>query len=204
MNLYRVTDIGSTVPPQATDIVVPALVSINTGRRLWLETPLPNDMVSESALIEKTASGTLAGIYLVGADGWPDVEKCGHLLAVAEAEAGLDEGTLRVIAVVGTPAGVLSLKAAQPAPARLHALVFDACRLAQAMNARESATAIASHTAASIALAAHAAGVPALYLSGVQAADAMLDVGNAARENGFSGMVVCDKDALEISETIFG
>ena len=109
----------------------------------------------------KTAAG-LDGILLGDTRGPIDIERLGARIAVAEADAGIADGTLRILPLIGTPRGVLSLSSFEPLP-RLAGIACDPDRLAAALGCAADAPAIVQARASTV-LAAGACGVPAILV----------------------------------------
>ena len=97
-----------------------------------------------------------AGVVLLGAEHGRDVVRLGALLAVHEAQAGLPDGGLRIVPVLGTTRAVLWAASFAEAGPRLAALGLDPRALAE-QGLAEAERALARTMAA---LSAAAAGVP--------------------------------------------
>ena len=136
----------------------------------------------DDASAPRTVDG-FDGMLLSDTSGPIDVERLGARLAVAEAEAGVADGTLRIIPVVGTPRGVLSLPSFGPLP-RLAGIACDPDRLAAALGCAPDAPAIVQARASTV-LAAGACRVPAILVR--RAPDE-----TAARE-GFTAILLDDR-----------
>ena len=102
------------------------------------------------------------GILLAGAESCADIERLGARLAVAEAEGGIPDGTLRIVPSIDTARGVLALNAFAPLP-RLAGIACDPECLAASLRCAIDAPAITQARALTV-LAAAACGVPAILV----------------------------------------
>ncbi len=121
--------------------------------------------------------------------GGTDVQHLGVKLAVREAELGLADGTIRVIALVAGPGAVLQLGSFAGASPRLTALAFDARAFATATVIGDSEGAPAILARNLTVLAAKAAGVAAIL---VDASANSAKTCKAAKRDGFDAVVVRD------------
>lgn len=109
----------------------------------------------DGACLRAAVAAEIAGVVLELSAGWNDVARLSARLAVAEAEAGLADGRIAVLAVAAGPRAVLDLGRTAPLAAarRLAALGVHPAATAAA-HARDTARGL-------VLLAAAAAGVPA-------------------------------------------
>lgn len=114
-----------------------------------LEGPL--SVLSADAVKEVVESGL--GLAMRGCSGGQELARLDGRLAVAEAEAGREEGTTAVLAVLDAPAALLALGSFVGAP-RLAGLVLDGSALAALFGGLPETARLL------IAAAAAAAGVP--------------------------------------------
>lgn len=115
------------------------------------------------AELRRVTSSGAAGVVLPGMVGRPDVERLGAMLAVAEAEADLPDGSLRILAMAAdTPGGVLALPGLSATP-RLVGLACDPDALAAALGCASEAPAIIQARTMTVLVAA-ACGVPAVLV----------------------------------------
>lgn len=153
------------------------------GPGLYLRLPPLSCGSAESDLARAAGLG-VDGLVLTGAAGRLDVEHLGAKLAVIEAERGLPDGGLRILAVAAdTPAGVLALPAFAATP-RLVGLACDPERLAFLLGCGPDAPAIAQARALTV-LAAAACRVQAVLVGTSLAA---ADLAAAGRE-GFGAVL---------------
>ncbi len=102
-----------------------------------------------------------AGVLLFGTEHGCEVARLGAMLAVHEAEAGLADGSVRIVPVLGSARAVLRAASFADAGPRLAALALDATALAdQGLGEAERVQARAM-----AALAAAAADVPLIVLA---------------------------------------
>lgn len=128
------------------------------------------------------------GVCLPQADGRAAIQQLSARLAVCEAQAGLREGAIQILArATQTPASVFGLGSYAGASARLVGLVFDAATPARA-TARDL-----------LLLGARAAGVLALDA----AVDATAGGLAAARRAGFDGAITENPDEIARIAPIF-
>jgi len=151
------------------------------GATLYVRLP-PLDAEDFPARLARAVSLGACGIVLPGTAGSPDIERLAARLAVAEAEAGLADGALRIVASIDHPAGVFGLAALRPHP-RLAGLLCDPARLAARLACRPDAPAILQARGLTV-LAASACGVPAILT-----ADSAMEA-QAAGEEGFAALLV--------------
>lgn len=144
------------------------------------------------------------GIWLRNAIGRAEIEQLGSILAVAEAELGLDDGATRIIASVDSAAGALAIASLAKAGARLAGITYDLAALAHDIGCEIGPASRYAEplrtTRANIVLVAAAAGVPAIDsgASHVPDLDAFAaDAVHAARD-GFSGKLALGSAQIEI------
>lgn len=125
----------------------------------------------------------LDGVFLEGCVGRADVQKLAARLAVREAALGLPAGRLRIVALAAqTPGGVFGLHGYRDATPRLAALAMDEAPLPGGAAARAVARSL-------LALAAAAAGVPALDIAPRAKGGALEEACRAAGRDGFHGLM---------------
>ena len=124
-----------------------------------------------------------------------DLARLGNRFAVHEAEAGLPHGATRILALIGSAAGVIGLSRLAGASPRLSGLAWDAEALARDLGLAAGASgawpAPIAQARASLVLAARAAGVPAFDAACRDPAD-LAGAFDAARRDGFAGLVFRD------------
>lgn len=140
------------------------------------------------------------GIWLGDAVGRVDIERLGVALGVAEAEAGLGDGAIRIVASVESAAGALRVLSLSEAGPRLAGIACDGGAIA-----RETGAAADSETMrvvrAGVVLAAAAAGVPAMDATGIDLRP--IQAARAARD-GFSGLLVRDPAGIAVVKAARG
>lgn len=158
--------------------------------------------------IEALDSETLAGLVALRPDAFVlpaahgrDVAHLGALLAVDEAERGLPDGGIDIVALVVCAAGVLEAKSFVTASRRLRALGWDAAALAKDLGAEplvaDGWSPVLAQARVLVRLAAAAAGVEAIEAAypGEDAEHVQAAVA-AARRDGFGAMFA--RDAAQV------
>jgi citrate lyase subunit beta/citryl-CoA lyase len=147
-----------------------------------------------------------AGIALPLARGAADVQRLGARLAVLEAEAGLPDGSIRILAfATETPEALFQLASYRGASARLEALIYTFDPLAAALGLaperlRRAPAPGALRWAREMTLvAARAAGVLALDAPSLDPGDSsrLRAEATAARDDGFDGKLA--RTAAEVA-----
>lgn len=146
---------GETAPYPA----IPGGAGDGETRRLsvWLPSSDEGDFPERLARAVALGAGT---IVLAATAGSRDIERLAARLAVIEAETGLADGALRIVASIDGPAGIFGLGTLRPHP-RLAALLCDTAHLTAALACRPDAPAILQARGLTV-LAASGCGVPAL------------------------------------------
>lgn len=141
------------------------------------------------------------GVMLMDVAGPVDVEELGARLRVSEAELGRADGETRIIPVLGTPAGVLSLAGGVAWPsARIAAFAWEP-PLAAGGVSNDAARLARSLTA----LAAARCGVPAIdpLPATLNADDAFRHACLSARHEGIGGRMVRNAAQAAIADAAF-
>jgi citrate lyase subunit beta / citryl-CoA lyase len=133
--------------------------------------------------LDSVVTPGLDGVFLEGCQGRADVQQLAARLSVREAALGLPEGGLLIVGLAAqTPSGVFSLGGYQNASPRLAALAMDETPLPGGAAARSAARTL-------LALAAAAAGVPALDVAPRARGGALEEACRAAGRDGFFGLM---------------
>ena len=149
------------------------------------------------------------GIVLPGCRSGRDIQHLGGKLAVREAEAGLNDGATRVVAMLGTPiSGLLDMNSLAGSSRRLAGITWNREALAAELGIDAEAGAelpapLALARTLTV-LAAAAAGVPA-----IDAACRLTDAHFAAacreaRQDGFVAKMTRDPAQIPIIDAVFG
>lgn len=170
-------------------------------------------------LVEPTEHGTLEadlaaivpaapdGIVLGGCASARDVQHLGSKLAVAEAEAGLNDGATRIVALLGTrPDALFAMQGFAGASRRLAGLALDGARLAATLGLDAGAKPMPAPLALArglVVAAAHSAGVPAIDAGFGLTGEALAQACRLARQDGFSAMMTRDSVQAGAIETAF-
>lgn len=153
------------------------------------------------------------GILLPDCLDGADIQHLGALLAVREAENGLDDGSTRILAEAGaTPSALFRLGTLPRASLRLDGLVFDAGALAESLGASLHRASTGHHAGpigharSQVLFAAAAGGIAAFERTPPDAsAGAALEASaRCARRDGFSGMIATDLVQLPVIRRAFG
>jgi citrate lyase subunit beta/citryl-CoA lyase len=153
----------------------------------------------------------LAGIIIGGCVGAADIQRFGAALAVIEARAGLDDGSLRIVAEIASGAGLLAMSSLPGCSQRLDAIGWNGEAFARGVGARFARTADGAWiapcaTARSLTLAAaSAAGVAAVDspFSGLDAAAFRLEA-EEARRDGFTAKFANSAEQARVLKDVFG
>jgi len=150
---------------------------------------------------ESAARQLLAGAWAPLDRAGAESQRLAARLAVVEATLGLPDGALRVVADIAAPAALFGLGALARGAQRLAALTYDEAALRAALGVGADAAAL--HCArGSVALAAAAAGVPALIGQSPSDADVAATC-RCARAHGFGGIFVAQTQHAAIAAEIF-
>ena len=139
-----------------------------------------------------------------------DVQELGGELAVREAQEGLVDGNLKIIALIDHPRALLHLQTFEEASPRLLALVWDGAKMAQALHApslRDQAGALHSplEQARNLVLfTARGCGLLAFDCaeSGVDEASLRARC-HEAKALGFDGKIATDDDQARVIQEAF-
>ncbi|HMN86036.1 MAG TPA: aldolase/citrate lyase family protein [Bauldia sp.] len=161
-----VINVAGAGDPDAARAGARACLALARPVPVWVKVhALAGDGLCDGDLAALTG-GRPDGVFLPGATGPADVLRLSAVLAAREALAGLDDGTVGIIAVAAdTPDGVLALGGYRDAGRRLAGLAFDGEALAAAMSidaGAGGATGPVATARALLAVAAAAARVPAV------------------------------------------
>jgi citrate lyase subunit beta/citryl-CoA lyase len=176
------------------------------GPALWVKVAPLDSAAIDGDLAAVIAAGA-RGVALPRACGGASVQHLSAKLAVAEADAGRDDGATRILALATqTPAAIFALGDYAGASSRLAALAFDTEPLRLALGAALDATSLREAASpfafarAGLRLAAAAAGVAAIDRPFSAPGDAagLAAECRAARRDGFSGKLAVS--SLQIRE----
>ncbi|WP_020177977.1 aldolase/citrate lyase family protein [Methylopila sp. M107] len=179
------------------------------GAQIWLRThPLDDARLADE--LASLCPFAPDAIVLPRAESAADVEHLGALLAVREAEAGLPDGSLGIVALVETAGALFEMHRIARASARLIALGWDGEALAADLGAEEDRDIGGRwidplQTARTLALAACAdAKLPAIdsRFTGADAASFREEAARAARD-GFAGKFAVTTEQARIAGEVF-
>ncbi|REF87978.1 HpcH/HpaI aldolase/citrate lyase family protein [Methylovirgula ligni] len=179
--------------PAAAAEFVRAARRVGAGLRLYvrvsgLDGPIEAEL---DALMPAAPDG-----IVLPARGGADVQHLGVKLAVREAELGIADRAMRIIALAGaTPGAIFQLPSFAGASARLVALAFDASALAASLGTNDDAPGAPLTLARNLTLfAAKAAGVSALLVE--NGAMDLTIFSQQAKQAAFDGIVTARADAI--------
>lgn len=149
------------------------------------------------------------GIFLDGAKGGSCVQHMGAKLAVFEAEAGLHDGAIAILAIAQMAESLFALRSYKHCSPRLRALVFDGEALARSMGVDSPGDALGGPLSVArslLILAAAAAAVPALDVSSGDPRDlsALRAQCFEARSDGFKGRLTRRLEEVATINEVFG
>ncbi len=145
------------------------------------------------------------GIVLADCRGPADVQRLGAKLAVREAERGMPDGAMRIVAVAGSAAALLAAGSLRDASPRLCGVGWDAGALAaQLAPGRPAPAAALAHARALTVVAARAAGVVAIDSLSHAAPVAFADECAASWRDGFDGKFAASPAQAAAIDTAFG
>ncbi len=161
--------------------------------------PFPSGLTE--AELDAAWPGRSDGFALAGAVGAADIDRIGVMLSVREAEHGLPDGTVPVVAfATDTAAGLLAVpRLGARTGGRLVGIAHDPEPLRAALGCEPGSAALA-HARVMTLVAAAAAGVPAVLVAGSGIARAHLI---AARRDGFAAALVGDDRAGSLARDVF-
>ncbi|MGE0233203.1 MAG: aldolase/citrate lyase family protein [Flavobacteriaceae bacterium] len=152
-----------------------------------------------------------AGLVLCRAGGGGDVTRLAALLAAAEADAGVEDGATKILALAtDTPAAVLGLATYAGASMRLAGLIWGPQRLREELGSRAiedesgTLTTLYAHVRNQCLISAAAAGVAAIDRAEPAAGAALANACTAAWRDGFSGKIAVSPDQVTVMNAIFG
>ena len=161
--------------------------------------------------VRALAGARPAGLVLPRAAGGADAARLGALLAAAEAEAGLDDGSITVLPLATqTPASVFGLGTYAGATGRLAGLAWYLPGLRDALGSRAAHDETGALTTPYALvrnlclIGASSAGVPAIDHAGPEEGKALIDICNAAWRDGFSGKLALSAAQVPVINGIFG
>ncbi len=180
------------------------------GARARLFCAVPSgDMATPDDDLDVLGATPPDGVLLMSCRGRADLQQVSIRLALVEARAGVEAGSIKIIASVAqTPDAVFGLGGLAGASRRLAGLVFDPGALPRAMGPGFDPSGAAAGTARGLVVfAAAAAGVPALvvippHLAAASGAFEAFCV--SMRGEGFAGAIGADPDQTSRIAAIFG
>jgi citrate lyase subunit beta/citryl-CoA lyase len=184
-------------PARAAAAVVAAARARGCRARLFCAVS-PADSAALHEDLEALGQTPPDGVILSACRGRVDVQQLSIRLALCEARAGLEDGSIEIIASVAqTPDAIFGLAGLAGASRRLVGLAFDPGFLPRAMGGgiRPDGAAVAAARSL-VAFAAAAAGVPGLVFAPSLAAGEFEAFCAAMRAEGFAGVIADDADQL--------
>ncbi len=193
-----------TGPARAAASVVAAARACECRARLFCAVS-PVDSAALDDDLDALGQTPPDGVILSACRGRAEIQQLSIRLALYEARAGMEHGSIAVIASVAqTPDAVFGLAGLVGASRRLVGLALDPASLPRAMGGGFRSDSVAVATACSlVAFAAAAAGVPGLVFAPALAAGEFEAFCAAMRAEGFTGVIADDADQLSRIAAIF-
>ena len=167
--------------------------------------------VDRTVELARLPPAPLAGIIIGGCVGAADVQRFGAALAVIEARAEMEDGSLRIVAEVASGAGLLAISSLPGCSPRLDAIGWNGEAFAPGVGARFARTDDGAWigpcaTVRSLTLAAAAAaGVPAIdALFSDADATAFRREAEEARRDGFRAKFTNSAEQARVLKDVFG
>ncbi len=147
-----------------------------------------------------------AAILLQRSAGAASVQRLSSKLAVREAQLGLPDGAIQILALINSAEAALSAPSLVRASARLAGLAFLADSLGAEVGAdmsSDGASGAVAQARAITLLAATAARVPAFDTTTVASGERLRAEALAARRDGFAGKLIIEPDQAPIVNAVF-
>lgn len=197
--------VASQRAEEARAAVRAAIAALHPRHRLWVRVHRTSTLLTKTD-IRATAGSEVAGYVLPHALSANHVRYVEALLRDAEADAGLEEGHLRLIASVESAEGLLNAREIARATPRLVALVLDGAGFCADLGVEQSRDGHELQYARShLAVCARAAGV--LAIDGaypfLREAQGLLAHVTQARQLGLHGKVVLTSEQAAIVNAVF-
>lgn len=169
----------------------------------------PLDSGAIDADLEALVSAEPDGVFLSQACGGASIQHLSAKLAVQEAEFGLEDGAIRIVAMASeTPAAIFGLGTYAGASRRLAALAFDTDLLGRSLGARSASGELTAAFALARSLTlfgAAAAGVAAIDAPCPDVDEIRLrERCGAARREGFTGKLATSVSQILLINEAFG
>ncbi len=205
-----ILDLEDSVPPSEKDsarkMVAASLYGLATGRQaIFVRT---NSLTPPYALpdIKKVVAAGLFGILLPKSESADDIHMADKLIADAEKEAGLKVGSIRILALIETPKGIINAYAIANASPRILGIAFGAedYALEMGINRTKEGTEI-YYPRIVISLTCHAANMLAIdcVYTDVRDREGLIKETKLVRQMGFQGKAVIHPDQIEPVNEIF-
>jgi len=205
-----ILDLEDSVPPSEKDAarqMVAASIDglASGGQEVFVRTnslPTPYAMPDIKVVVTRG----LRGICLPKSESAGDIHKADVLIADAEKEAGLEAGSIRLLALIETPKGIINAYEVASASLRILGVAFGAEDYALEMGInRTKEGAEIYYPRMAIALACHAANVLAIdsVYTDVRDKEGLIRETRLVRQMGFQGKLVIHPDQVSPVNQIF-
>lgn len=142
------------------------LVVYGGGQVVGMELPVVRPRAPDfQAAVDSIAAGGAELMLLADCRGVEDLQRCDVALSVAEAWAGREAGRVRIVAGVGSAAGVMGAAALGGKSARLAGLAWNRRAFTADMGCPADSAAV-GHARVQVLIAARAFGLPAYVFAG--------------------------------------
>ena len=205
-----ILDLEDSVPPSEKDsarqMVTAAIAGLaSSGQKVFVRiNALPTPYARSD--IRMVITRGLRGICLPKSESADDIHKADALISDAEKEAGLEVGSIGLLALVETPKGIINVYQTASASPRILSVLFGAEDYALEMGVhRTKEQTEIYHPRVVIALACHAANVLAVdcvYTDIRDEAGLIKDTG-LARQMGFQGRLLLHPDQISPVNQVF-
>lgn len=205
-----ILDLEDSVPPAEKDsarkMVAASLAGLaSSGREIFVRT---NSLVTPYAVsdIKAVVTKGLSGICLPKSESADDMHKADTLLTSAEKEAGLEVDSIKLLALVETPKGIINAYEVAGASPRILGITFGAEDYALEMGvSRTKEGSEIYYPRLVIAVACHAANVLAIdcVFTDVRDTDGLIKETKSVRQMGFQGKLVIHPDQVGPVNEVF-
>ncbi|MBI2865720.1 MAG: CoA ester lyase [Chloroflexi bacterium] len=205
-----ILDLEDSVPPAEKEAARQMVATasgglVSKGRVIFVRV---NALTTAYAIadIQTVVTKGLGGILLPKSESAADIRRADSLIAEAERKAGLEAGSVRLLALVESPKGVINAYEIATASPRLAGMTFGAEDYALEMGiTRTKEGGEICYPRQVISVACHAANVLAIdcVFTGVRDPEGLVAETRLARQMGFQGKLVIHPDQIGPVNEIF-
>ncbi len=198
-----ILDLEDSVPPSEKDAarkMVAASIDelASSGKDIFVRiNSLPTPYAVSD--IKAVATSSLRGICFPKSESKDDIRRAEALLADAEKEAGLEAGSIAILALIETPKGIINAYEIASASPRIIGAIFGAEDFALEMGIKRTKEGSeVYYPRAAFAIACHAANVLAIdsVYTDVRDTDGLIKESRAVAQLGFQGKAVIHPDQV--------